>query len=361
MQRIITSVILSMLAAGCVFADTAKIEAFVIDETTERPLANVEVTGCFSMNYGWLAVKGRSGPNICKATTDASGRCKLSGKTNVGSAGCYVHQAPSGYYAHSGGGGYDFKTKNMLGIWQPDNLVVTVRLQRVEHPIPLFVKRVGKILPGLAKDIFPEGKDTLKFDMMKGEYLPPVGKGEVADVEFRRLPREELGEGVNFGGDKGRAYRDSMEVKFLGEGNGLVEMSYPATARLKIRTAPETGYKQDYLCWGGVNKQLRHEKSFNEDRCFCFRIRTRKNEKGEIVEAYYGKIYRDISFSGEYHEGKPIAPVSAVNFLYYLNPTSLDRNLEWNKQNLCKEPIYPRPDCRNLEWEYESFNRNLKP
>ena len=39
------------LAAGCVFADTAKIEAFVIDEATEEPLANVEVTGTFDMHY----------------------------------------------------------------------------------------------------------------------------------------------------------------------------------------------------------------------------------------------------------------------------------------------------------------------
>ena len=75
------------LAAGCVSADTAKIEAFVIDATTERPLANVKVTGWFEMNYGWLAVKGSPGPNICEALTDATGRCKLSGKTNVGSAG----------------------------------------------------------------------------------------------------------------------------------------------------------------------------------------------------------------------------------------------------------------------------------
>lgn len=343
------------LAAGCVFADTAKIEAFVIDETTERPLANVKVTGWFEMNYGWLAVKGSSGPNICEALTDASGRCKLSGKTNVGSAGCYVANAPSGYYSHSGAGGCDFKRKNVLGIWQPDNLVVTVRLQRVEHPIPLFVKKIGE---GHCEDLFSRSNGVLKFDFMKGEWLPPIGTGEVADVEFRRLPREELGEGVNFGGDKGRAYRDSMEVRFLGEGNGLVEMSYPENARLKIRTAPETGYKQDYLCWSGVNKQLRYEESYDKSRCFSFRIRTRRDESGKIVEAYYGKIYKDIEIR---RGGTPFVAVASVEFTYYLNPIKLDRNLEWNEQNLCKEPIYPRPDCRNLEMEYKSFNRNLKP
>ena len=162
------------LVAECIFADTAKLEALVIDEKTEKPLANVEVTGWFEMNYGWLAVKGSPGPNICKALTDASGRCKLSGKTNLGSAGCYVRHAPCGDYDMSGGGGYDFKRKNIFGVWQPDNLVVTVRVQRVGNPIPLFVKKVGDNLPGLAKDIFPEGKDTLQFDMMKGEYLPPI-------------------------------------------------------------------------------------------------------------------------------------------------------------------------------------------
>ena len=347
-----------MLASGCVFADTAKLGAFVVDEATGQPLANVEVTGCFSMNYGWLAVKGSPGPNICKATTDASGRCKLSGKTNVGSAGCYVHQAPFGYYAHSGGGGYDFKTKNMLGIWQPDNLVVTVRLQRVEHPIPLFVKKVGDYVTCESKeDLFSQADGVLRFDLMKGEWLPPIGSGEVADVEFTRLPHEDYGEFVGLSGFTGRSFRDSMSVKFLGDGNGLVEMAYPEAARLKIRTAPETGYKQDYLCWAGENKQLRHEESYDEKRCFCFRIRTRKNEKGEIVAAYYGKIYRDIEMLCG---GSPFVSVASVRFTYYLNPCNLDRNLEWNKQNLCEDPLYPRPGKRRRQ-EYESFNRNQKP
>ena len=46
--------------------------------------------------------------------------------------------------------------------------------------------------------------------------------------------------------------------------------------------------------------------------------------------------------------------------LYYLNPCNLDRNLEWNKQNLCEDPLYPRPEKRRRQ-EYESFNREQKP
>ena len=66
-------------------------------------------------------------------------------------------------------------------------------------------------------------------------------------------------------------------------------------------------------------------------RCYTFRIRTRRNDKGELVEAYYGKIYGDFEFEGDDKKG-----LIGVKFLYYLNPKSLDRNLEWDmKTNLC--------------------------
>ncbi len=348
MMRAILGVLVSFAAAGCVTADTAKIEAFVIDEMTGKPLPNVEVTGSFGMNYGLLAVKGSPGPNICKALTDSNGRCRLSAKTNCGEAGCYVRHAPDGYYDFSCGGSRTFKRKDLFGVWQPDNLVITLRVQRVEHPIPLFVKQIGMYEPiNQARDIFPAGSDTLRFDMAKGEFLPPVGNGEVADVEFVRLPRQDFGEGVNGAGIKGNSYRDTMKVRFLGEGNGLVEVTPPSGAALNIRQAADTGFIAEYTCMKGRDKELRRETHYKKDRCFCFRIRTRRNDKGEIVEAYYGKIYGDISFCGEYPRGRPCVPVSSVNMRYYLNPTSMDRNLEWSRVNLCPTPgriDAPNPD-----------------
>ncbi len=359
MQKIIMPVVLSMLVSGCVFADTAKLEVFVVDETTEQPLANAEVTGLFSMRYGWSAVKGSPGSNVCEARTDSSGRCKLSGETNIGVVGCYVDKAPPGYYDHSGGGGYDFKRKDIFGVWQPDNLVVTVRVQRIENPIPLFVKKVGDYVTRESKeDLFSQADGVLRFDLMKGDWLPPIGKGKIADVEFKRLPHEDFGEFIGGAGVKGTSCRDSMEIRFLGEDNGLVDMSYSESARLKIRTAPDEGYTSTRLCWDYIDNNLAWKRSYDEKRCYCFRIRARRDEKGKVVEAYYGKIYGDIEMLAKI---SPLVPVASVRFTYYLNPSNLDRNLEWNKQNLCKEPIYPRPDCRNLEWEYESFNREQKP
>lgn len=322
---------LSLLAWG----DFAKVGVLVLDEKTDTPIGNVPVKGYFTIEENpWSLVKGGRLPNTDTSVTDSNGRCTLRGRTNCGRMGCWIEEPPSGYYCPRGGEGFEFTRRNLLGIWQPDNLVATIRLQRVEHPIPLFVKSIRDTTGH--QDLFTQGGGTLRLDLLEGDWLPPVGRGKVADVEFKRLPRQSFGEWVGGGGVKGESYRDSMSVKFLGEGNGLVVLLPSPKLGLKIRTAPEDGYTPDYLCWKEVNKKLEWVRSYDVNRCFCFRIRTRRNEKGEIVEAYYGKIYRDIYFG---YSQQPDVPVATVKMFYYLNPTSLDRNLEWDRQvNLCANP-----------------------
>lgn len=321
-------VVLGLLSMYQSNADLAKVGAFVVDGWTGEPLKNVLVRGGFDNHWGWLAVKGAPLPNESFARTDVNGFCRLRGRTNIGEAGVSVREAPPGFYRPRYGEGWSFRRKNLLGIWQPDNLVATIRLQRVERPIPLFVKRVAKVTHGVfTADIFPKGEDTLRYDLLMGDWLAPVGTGRVADVTFTRHPREDLGEGVNGADVRGPSYRDSMTVRFPGEGNGLVESNPPPNLRLRIRTAPEDGYLPEYLCWKGRNKTLEHVGSYDENRCFCFRIRTRRDDRGRIVGAYYGKIYGDILMYTGYN-----FIVCGVKFLYYLNPTPLDRNLEWDRK-----------------------------
>ena len=257
------------------------------------------------------------------------------GRLIAGGAGVAVRDA-AGYYRPVRGAGCSFKSKNFFGVWQPDNLVVTIKLQRVEHPVPLWVKNVGdNVFDTCREDIFAKGNGRIEFDFLVGDWLPPVGKGKVSDVEFVRLPHEDLGAGeVN--GIKGKAYRDSMSVKFLGTDNGLLEMHPDPVQALKIRKAPGRGYNSEYLSWKGIGKGLQRETNYNSDRCFCFRIRTRHDEQGNVVEAYYGKIYGDFKIA---YKSNPYVPVASVQMLYYLNPTSLDRNLEWDREtNLCPNP-----------------------
>lgn len=318
-------VVLGLLSMYQSNADLAKVGAFVVDDKTGAPLRNVSVVGYFSIKVnGWLAFKGGEPPNRDSAVTDVNGRCRLRGRTNCGDVGCWVEKPPFGYYAPSRGWGWTFQRKNLLGIWQPDNLVATIRLQRVERPIPLFVK-VCKL--DVKREIADVNGGRFALDLMAGDWLPPFGEGRVADIEFARLPHEDLGAGMNDSDVRGTSFRDSMAVRFPGEGNGLVESNPAPNLRLRIRTAPEDGYRPDYLCWTGRNRKLEYVGSYDENRCFCFRIRTRRDDRGRIVEAYYGKIYGDILMYTGYN-----FIVCGVKFLYYLNPTPLDRNLEWDRK-----------------------------
>ena len=308
-------------------ADLAKIEAFVVDGRTGEPLKNVLVRGGFDNHWGWLAVKGAPLPNESFARTDANGFCQLRGRTNIGEAGVSVREAPPGFYRPRYGEGWSFRRKNLLGIWQPDNLVATIRLQRVERPIPLFVKACKL---DVKREIADVNGGRFALDLMAGDWLPPFGEGKVADIEFARLPHEDLGSGMNDSDVRGTSFRDSMAVRFPGEGNGLVESNPAPNLRLRIRTAPEDGYRPDYLCWTGRNRKLEYVGSYDENRCFCFRIRTRRDDRGRIVGAYYGKIYGDITFVYQFRP--EFVPVASVYMSYYLNPTPLDRNLEWDRK-----------------------------
>jgi hypothetical protein len=270
--------------------------------------------------------------------TDIKGCCEVSGQSNCGHAGCYVAIPPEGYYKPCLGIPLRYKRKNLFGVWQPDDLVVTLRLQRVEHPIPLFVKNLFKSgSDSVRQDYFGKGRGEMKLDLLKGDWLPPLGNGEFSDVVFTRVKREELGMGTNFNGRTAPAYRDSLTVRFAGQDNGLVEIPSDKAAGIKIRTAPEKGYVSDYRVSTGRDLNVKRFWSSKPDRNFAFRIRTKKDQDGRIVSAYYGKIYGDIEIKKK--SSSQDIPVAAPALLYYLNPTPLDRNLEWDmKTNLCPNP-----------------------
>lgn len=327
-----------------VCADTARIRAYVIDEITHDPIPNIKVSASFSNDNGWKAWTESAPIYHDTQMTDVNGFCTLKGKTNIGRAGCGVDKQGAKYYG-AGGRGFRFTEKNIFGAWQPDNLVATIRLQRVEHPIPLFVKRIE--LRDYERGIggFDGTNSVLRFDLMKGDWLPPYGNGTVADMsissmvgltesERRFLPQE---------GTWGKLQFFNLIVNVdLNECDFLKSATVNPQGGIKIRMAERDGGDKRCVRVMGKKKVVdRHGdwrcERFNDhmpDRCYTFRIRTRRNDKGELVEAYYGKIYGDFEFEGDDKKG-----LIGVKFLYYLNPKPLDRNLEWDmKNNLCPNP-----------------------
>ena len=309
----------------------------VLEERTETPLVNVPVTAVFTdvpMVWGGQSVDRKE-----KKLTDANGVCRFTGSSNNAWAG-YVVEKQSGFYATPWRSYVATNRVRHILTYrcEPYDCVYTTVLQRVEHPVALFVKQfnVGGS-DSVRVDLFAKGNGCLQLDMLKGEWLPPVGNCEHADVIFTRIPRRDLGTGTNARGITAAAYRDSMSVKFVGDDNGFVEVASLANSGLRIRSAPENGYRHDYVCWKERTKNLKLVSSFDAERNFAFRIRAKRDKNGRITSAYYGKIYGDICFKKLI--GVDVEAVAAPSFLYYLNPTPLDRNLEWDmKNNLCPNP-----------------------
>ena len=340
---LVATTLLAIWAKPFAMADTAKINVFVVDDATENPIEGVGVTGYFTVDIGGRAWTESSVPNKMSALTDKSGTCGLTGKTNCGKVGCWIENPPSGYYCPAKGWGHAYLKKDIFGVWQPDNLVATIRLQRVEHPISLFVKRVELRDNKNGIGGFDGANSVLRFDLMKGEWLPPHGNGEVADLlidskltitdrerKFRYATKKI--EDVLF-------YELSNVVDFGGQNDFVRQLDAGKMAGIKIREAADFNSGNRIVKAMGMRKVIAKNKNWHceyysdkeADRCYMFRIRSRRDEEGKLVEAYYGKIYGDFEFEGDDKKG-----LIGVKFLYYLNPKSLDRNLEWDmKTNLC--------------------------
>lgn len=309
------------------FCDLAKMEVVVVDDETGLPMTNVTVKGVFPINNGWLGLKGATPPNTDIQKTDTNGRCRLSGETNTQKAWCEVVDVPPGYYKGAACA-FGYK-KSRWGVLRPDDQIGTVRVVRVKSPIPLYVKRFGEPEgASVEQDFFALGGGKLQLDLFKGDFLPPAGTGEVADIEFERMPREDLGESKSDGdGTMVKMWRESMKTRFLGDGNGWVEVK-PECYPLAIRTSPDHGFVQEYgTAWETCGRNKKFTKSKQAEKFVCFRIRTKIDENGKVVGGYYGKIYNDIHFLPSW---KYKAVIATPSFLYYLNPNPLDRNLEWD-------------------------------
>lgn len=201
------------------------------------------------------------------------------------------------------------------GKWVPWNPVAEIVLRPIGKPVPLHVKRVQSEIPVLDQ--------ACGYDLEKGDWVVPWGRGEKSDFVF--AVRSDYKDRYNF----------SVEATlgFSQPRDGVLRMASPAYARNSLfrweRVAPEDGYAPSHtLRFKNHDPKtgIRPEISFDlndRDHGYFFRVRT-VEQNGKIVAANYGKIVSDIGVDPR--ESR----TCRVYFTYYFNPTSLDRNLEWD-------------------------------
>ena len=325
---IVASLVLNVAAAK------VSVTAYVLDGDNGNPLPGVGFSATFENR------PTKESPRLHDLTfrrvSGDGGVCKFTGETNTGRV--FLRTKGEGFCEtklHTQFTNYVAS----LGRPVPDHMDVTVRVWKVGQRIPLVVREVGRGVDSydLDEDLFSKGNDILRFDFLKSDYLPPIGTGVVADVEFRRFVDEKTEGGLRL------KYYGEMKTTFLGDGNGYVVVEPNKGSRLKIKSGVDADFQMEHTYW--VRNDLTDPEfgdytitnSIVKPRCYCFRIRTAKDDAGVVTNAYYGKIYGDISaervvdraLKGEARRRFVAQP----KFLYYLNPTPMDKNLEFDGQH----------------------------
>ncbi len=245
-----------------------------------------------------------------EGSTNAEGIYSGEGQTD-GAMGGMVNK--EGYYR----GGFSFKGFTGLenGRWQPWDATYTTNLRPILKPVAMYTKRVQVDLPALDQ---PCG-----YDLEKGDWVSPHGKGEKSDFIFN--------------GHREFKTRNDFDVRveltFANPADGLIKTELPAIGKYSAfkweREAPEAEYPQGiHLRNAATANEVIH--SYERTDTFFFRVRTIASN-GRVIAANYGKISSGLRLDGMNSQ------TCTILFTYYLNPTTLDRNMECDpKQNLLK-------------------------
>lgn len=195
-----------------------------------------------------------------------------------------------------------------------DSVDLVLYLNPVQKPIPLLaIDWQGK-----EAMFIHDGKESIKrYDCLMADWLPPDGQGVNADMvfSFQRHSEEE----------KTFAW---FSIRFTNPNDGFEEVTEYYAEDMRIREAPATRKLQNQLDFivETHNGLVQNAPSLKN---YAFRVRTQQTHSGEILSAYYGKLYN--AFTLKY--GKDYW---RCDFEYYLNPTPNDRNLEYNGRSINK-------------------------
>lgn len=271
----------------------------VIDE------AGLAVSGAnVEMSYYVQAPPGRkeAGEKI-RGFTDEIGIFRTS-HTNTGSIGLGFQAIKTGYYPTIKGHEFAKFKDNDPTKWNP---TITLVLKRVREPIPMYAKLTINLR-------FPILGKSLGYDLTSGDWDAPYGRGENADIFFKREYSEKAA----------NDYYSKITVSFPNKGDGIQVLNVPdneeGSALRSTHQAPVDGYESRLTRETSAHPGQASKFEFDEDRVYLFRVRTVLDEQGSVKSALYGKIY------GEF-----------MQFRYYLNATPNDRNIEFDpKQNLLK-------------------------
>lgn len=309
LYSLLTTVALAFTA--CAQPPEATLTIEVVDNSG-APVAQAEARISFE------ALPGTENESLV-GLTDEKGRFTASGHTT----GIVFYAARKQGYYENVGLRHHFNKRDM-GKWVPTDIVRPVLLKRVIDPVPMYVRQVNLDVPVL---------DTaLGFDFEIGDWVAPYGKGKssdllvVAKTRFATL----------------QDFDAKVIITFPKRLDGFVSFSSSQQSG-SVLTSPQLAPSDGYATtWSRIISRRpdtgRSDTATDENINYMFRVRTVEDEKGNIKEANYGKIYGEIGFGG-FAQPKP-----SVSFWYYFNPKVNSRSLEFDTtKNLFRDVKLPKP------------------
>lgn len=288
----------------------AKITVEVVDEARiPVPGATVELRFC----------DPRTGLDDAKfGTSDHDGLFTAQGYSHSGPLGTEVSK--EGYYIC--GAETPFFRDTEDGKWQPWNPTCIAILRKVQKPSPVYAKRTWIDVPA--------SNSPCGYDLMAADWVAPWGKGTVADFVFT----------VRYGYTNILKNGMWMDLTFSNPSDGIqltqLPKEYAHCWFMWPNLAPEVGYESSWHAATEGTKAL-HTKELLAQK-FYFRVRTVVKD-GKIVSGLYGKMSEGFWLAKD-----PKKPCG-IHLCYYLNPTSMDRNMEFDlSKNFFKSALTPREE-----------------
>jgi hypothetical protein len=324
MKTWICSILFAALCAASCYAQTpqqspkypAKLTIKVVTDEG-APVENANVSA--STFDHWVPGEGfgKDVNTTTTARTDKDGLAVIEAQSLDGRFGVGVMEQ-SGFYRDRGI--WDYRLKEVKdGKWYPWNPTIEVVFKPIINPIPMFAKKLGDAPYTLEIPLIGQ---PIGFDLMKGDWVAPHGSGVTSDLVFK-FSEEIAYQSVD------RPFAASLEISFSNPLDGIQSVLAPLDQGSELRlprSVPEDGYQSNLLKQIGrpaADKPI--DAGTREDQNYFIRVRTVVDEDGRIKSAYYGKLVGDVRFWGN----------RRVKFTYCLNPTSMDRNMEFDpKRNV---------------------------
>jgi hypothetical protein len=270
----------------------------VIDSTAKPvELANVSA-GFYNPHERGQVAEGKTDTNGCFVATGRpvdDMRYTIMKDSYYKTEGTYAFHRP----------GADSSVKD--GRWQPWNLTNTVVLKERRNPVPMCAKSVDESVP--IRDA-PVG-----FDLEKGDWVAPHGKGTKTDLVFTYQAQiKDYWTG-----------KKELVITCTNRLDGFYRAQKDMWSDLQstYEAVPDDYQASVRLVLDATKQKVLESQGIGRSEYLVCRVRTVLDDKGNIVSAHYGKIYGPI----EYGAGKNL---DRLRFVYYLNPTANDRNLEFD-------------------------------